>query len=494
MSTLRAIRQIARSGDTERAWQMFEGAGLLESGGDADILTLKGRLLKDKAIKAADAERSDLFTAAQSAYLEAASLLPSTYPLINAATIALLDGRREHARALAGETITMLDSGAHEPETPYWLGATRAEAELLLGRLDEAKAALTDAVTEAPAAWEDHASTLRHFRLILNALEQPSDWLDRHRPPASLHFSGIVRIGPDEHRAVKAITEALDVIDPGFAFGALAAGADIIVAEILVERGAQLHVVLPSSLAAFRRDSVRPFGEKWEHRFDALIRVAESIEPIEHLDRVSEAGIVVADEIAMGLAIRQARILESSASALRVGETLEGRPANRALDRAWVQQGHAVHAVSIPREGAHVGPPLQDFVREAIVALPAHSDPSALIAAGGVAAGVHAGQTIICFAEPAQAARAACAFAAGGQGHALAFGLDYHAFDPDEPVDRFELVTAVAAATPPGAILITRQMALALALEAPDLRCETYGEIATPIGDIALHRLDPSSA
>lgn len=489
MSTLRAIRQIARSGDTERAWQLFEGAGLTQAGCDVDILTLKGRLLKDRAIKTMGAERSSFLVAAQSAYMEAASLLPATYPLINAATIALLDGRKDRAQSLAAETIAMLDSGAHEPETPYWLGATRAEALLLLGRNEEARATLADAIARAPAAWEDHASTLRHLRLILDALEQPAEWLDAHRPPPALHFSGIVLIGRDETAIRTAVEEALDQIRPGFAFGALAAGADIIIAEALVARGAQLHVVLPCTIPAFRRLSVLPFGDHWERRFDALIAVAETVETIGELDSVSEAGIIVADEVAMGLAIRQASILETTAAALRIGMPLAARPANTILDAAWSKQEFPMHVVPIQREDDLAGPPFTSHVREALIAIASGNDPAPLVAQGGEVVGSHAGHAVLSFTEPAAAARAALGFAGTlGRG---AIAIDYHAFDPTEPpAERVELVTAAATAAMPGSIVLTRHMALALALETPELRPEALGEVATSIGDIALSSLD----
>ncbi len=163
LATLASIRRLARAGDTEHAWHMFGQAGLAAEGADADIISLRGRLLKDRALKASGAERSTLLGEARDAYLQAASIRPATYPLINAATIELLGGAPDRAAALAEHILRMLDSGAHEAETAYWLGATRAEAHLLTGRIEAAVTALAEAVQQAPAAWEDHASTLRHF-------------------------------------------------------------------------------------------------------------------------------------------------------------------------------------------------------------------------------------------------------------------------------------------------------------------------------------------
>ncbi|MBL7466251.1 hypothetical protein, partial [Escherichia coli] len=68
---------------------------------------------------------------------------------------------------------------------------------LLGGRRDAAEAALRRAVTLAPRAWEDHASTLRQFATILAELGLDADWLDAYRPPRTLHYAGQMRIRND---------------------------------------------------------------------------------------------------------------------------------------------------------------------------------------------------------------------------------------------------------------------------------------------------------
>ena len=161
-STLAQIRQIARSGDTVRAWRMFDAAGLLQSR-DIDALTLKGRLLKDRALRSEGMERSALLREAQRAYLQAANSSRATYPLINAATLAFLNNSADEAADLARKVLALLDSGNHVQETRYWLAATAAEAQLLLGNQAASQAALSQAMAAAPDAWEDHAATLRQI-------------------------------------------------------------------------------------------------------------------------------------------------------------------------------------------------------------------------------------------------------------------------------------------------------------------------------------------
>lgn len=466
-SSLAMIRQLARAGDTERAWELFTRAGLVAEVSHADTLALKGRLFKDRALKAAKEERSPLLQAAREAYLNAAEQAPATYPLINAATIALLDGNSAQAAEVALRILAMLDSGAHESDTAYWLGATRAEACLLLGRHDDARAALADAVRQAPRAWEDHASTLRHFRLIHEMLGQPDDWLDTYRPPSSLHFSGIIHVAPDQAGSA-GIADAIETLRPGFAFGALAAGADIMVAELLLENGAELHIALPSTVEAFRRDSVSRFGAEWEGRFDAVIEAAETIDELDALDSVSQCGVYVSDEMAMGMTIRQAAMLESGATALRIGEG--SRAQGRALDTAWQRRGLPFHRVPLDRTETSASSTLPVFAREAVIA--------------------RADSTITRFSDPVTAAQAALAEVGAGSG---TIGIAYGAFDPEEGDDALaETALCIARTAHPGHVPVSRSMALALTLEAPDLRCENFGTIASAQGDIALSLLAPT--
>jgi hypothetical protein len=483
---LSIIRQLARAGDTERAWELFAQAGLAAETAHADTLTLKGRLFKDRALKAAAEERSSLLQAAAHAYLCAADAAPATYPLINAATIALLDGNRAQAAELASRVLAMLDEGAHEPETAYWLNATRAEACLLLGRNADAHAALAEAVRQAPRAWEDHASTLRHFRLILDMLGEPDGWLDAHRPPASIHFGGIILVAPDQGDGSARIAAAIEKLRPGFAFGALAAGADIMAAELLLDAGADLHLALPATIEAFRRDSVSSFGAHWERRFDRIIEDAQSIDELDRLDAVSHAGVYVSDEMAMGMAIRQAAMLETGAAALRIGDG--DRCQGKLLDTAWEARGLPIHRVTIDRAAHIAARPLPEFARETVIALPGRRDADALAEAGGRIER-HAGCAIARFADPIAAARAALAHARDGD---TKISIAYGAFDPaDEGADLIETAITIAGTALPGRVPATRSVALALTLEAPELRCENFGTIASSQGDIPLSMLVP---
>lgn len=489
LSSLALIRQAARAGDTLRAWRMFEAVGLLDSTQD-EALSLRGRLLKDRALKSSGAERSALFEQAEAAYLAAAGDRRATYPLINAATTAFLNDKPRQARELAERTIALLDSGDHEPESSYWLGATRAEAELLLGRVAAGKAALERAVAGTPAAWEDHAATLRQLRFVLDRMGQPTDILDHLRPPASLHFSGLIGLAADDDEVRRAIGAALDTIRPGFAFGALAAGADIVIAELAVERGAELHVVLPTAIELFREESVMAFGAPWAERFDRLIERAESIDTLHDAGHLSEAAIVLGEEISMGLALRRARSLASEAVALRVR-----RPTDPATvsERMWRGRGLAHDAIVVTRSKTRRSDGLAERGRCAILALAAPL-PADLPLPPGCRPYVVTGQTILCVEALAEAVELALEILRANPGNRI--GLDYRVIETGVAItgEVAERAILLARAAPPSSILAACPGALAIELHAPDHIFESAGEIVTPLGDIPVCMLPLAAA
>jgi tetratricopeptide (TPR) repeat protein len=316
---LKRVLMMARSGATQRAWEAFTSAGLLEQSDNPAALTLKGRLLKDRARGANGADRARLFAESGEAYSAAARLRPEdSYPLINAAAMALFAGNDGSAQTLATMALALIDDGIDPGETPYWREATRAEALLLLGRNAEAQASLSAAITNAPQAWEDRAATLRQFALILEHRGEDAGWLDALRPPCMLHYSGILRIGADDKGAEQAIHDAVRTLNPAAGFGALAAGADIIVAEALLVQGADLHVILPCAVDIFREASVSPFGEAWEARFDHVIGEATTIECCFDADTLTCSAIAQTDAVALGSALEKASQFETSAVGLHV--------------------------------------------------------------------------------------------------------------------------------------------------------------------------------
>ena len=354
VTPLTQILAIARAGNPARAWALFQSSGWNERNDDPKAFTLKGRLLKDQAKAASGADRVRLYGEAAEAYAAAAELERDSYPLINAAALALLGGRPERAHLLARQTLALLESDPAQGENVYWRAATRAEALLLLGDETGARAALADGISKLPRAWEDHAATIGQFELILAEQGKDAAWLDRHRPPPSLYFSGIIGLDDTDATLLQDIDAIIVREKPGFGFGALAAGADILIAEALHKAGAELHVILPYPVDRFRELSVAPYGDHWGARFDALIEAAARLDVLTELPDEAEPSIAVAvelaDLVAMGQCVRNAAVLSSKPKALTItGLGDEPRPQHL----VWANSGHDQNMIAVARKGGH---------------------------------------------------------------------------------------------------------------------------------------------
>lgn len=439
---LPAIIALARSGALDRARRLFNEAGLDDVTDDPATLSVHGRLLKDEARRAPAAERARLWREAGDAYARAADLSGATYHLINAATLALLAGDRAMAEERARRVLDKLDAGDTGPETPYYLGATRAEALLLLGRTGEARTALEAACRLAPEAWEDHASTLRQFSLILETLGGDATWLGPLQPPRSLHFAG--HMGVADSAELRARIDALfDEERIGFAWGALAGGADLIVAEAVLARGAELHLVLPTPATLFRTESAVPLGGDWPTRFDAVLEQAASVQVVEPgLAATTMLHIRLAAEIAMGKAVMKAASLASEAVQLLLADPETATSATSLIGAHWRRSGRRQARLDLPRQGtaAGAGKPLSegpdDGVLAAMLAVGLDGEgpagdpatPEALARAAAVLADAARPLTLpavagdvfhLAFSNPAEASEAA--------------GLIGRAFGPDAP-------------------------------------------------------------
>jgi len=523
-SDLLTVIALARAGALKQAQELFASVSAKDGGAGLASAAVEARLLKDMALRAEGAERRRLYKESAAAYRRSAEIGPATYPLINAATLSLLAGERAEAAVLAAQVLDRIAAEPDEPETPYWRAATRAEALLLLDREDEARSAFAEAIALAPRAWEDHASTLRQFGLILAAQGRDSAWLDGHRPPRSLHFAGHMSFDPTVSRRehlderIRAVLEEEKV---GFGFGALAAGADILIAEALVELGAELHAVLPGGAEAFAAVSVDPFGKAWRKRFDRLLAAAATVRAVRPLGvPPGRLAIGLADEIAMGAAAMNARRLESRPIQLLV---LPGDASAASAVRGrggWAEAGGRQRILTAPRESAGaVRPPLLadgPYRRLAVLAVPVGSGPGAPARlAALVEALIEApcpcvppyftgAAVLLGYCDIAQAGAAAIALAgapAGGDppgvgGH---YGIAETLDDPFRggtrvAGDSAALASAAAASAPPGSVCVTADFAAALAGSvAASVQAELIGELEGAPGEppVNLYALKP---
>jgi class 3 adenylate cyclase len=201
------------------------------------------------------------------------------------------------------------------------------------------------------------AVTRRQLRLVCEATSTDVSVLEGLRPPMILHYCGH-RIDPAgvsgrfppelEAHVDREIRSFLAQFRVGFAYGSLASGADILIAEALLDQDVPLHVVLPFDTDEFERTSVMPAGPGWTGRFRSCLTRAESIGLASDSSFMGDEELYgYAGRIAMGHALNRAEFLDSPAEQLAVWDQAVGiGPAGTAHDIAvWNASGHRTNVI-----------------------------------------------------------------------------------------------------------------------------------------------------
>ncbi len=304
-----------------------------------DIAALRARIAKDRALATPADQRASAAATAAAAYEEVFDRFGRSYSCINAATLWLLAGDAERSRHLADAALTLTRLSAVESTgDAYWLAATEAEALLLLGDPIAARAELERAEQEAPGDYASRASTRSQLRLICDHAGIDTAVLAPLHTPRVIHFAGhrVARIGtPGRFPATAEAAVRVDVDryledrDVGFGYGSLASGADIIVAEALLARGAELHVTLPFEQDEFVAVSVADAGTEWVTRFEACLAAASSVTAATEGAYLDEPGLFShCANLAMGDAVLRAKNLDTGVEQLAIWDGLD--PVNEA--------------------------------------------------------------------------------------------------------------------------------------------------------------------
>ena len=346
---------MARLGDPHAALRLYQ-RNRVEELGTEDAIALRGRLLKDLAVRATGAERVDLFHQSSRAYRLAHDMSDGYYSGINAATTSLLAGDAREAAALA-EVIGQRPDIA-DPQD-YYAAASRAEAMLVRGQVEAATQAFAAARRRSDASPGMVASTARQVALIANQLsmseERRSALLDSIRPTPVVHFCGHMFIAgwETEEEIAAAIRSILDEADVLIAYGPLACGADILIAEAVLERGGELHVVLPFAEEDFLTTSVRVGGDEWLQRYEKVRAAASEVIFATQMRCISDdQQFAYCSRLVMGLTQLRANVMQAETFQLAVWDGVtSGGTAGTAADVAlWKEQGGVSKVIPIPRD------------------------------------------------------------------------------------------------------------------------------------------------
>ena len=274
-------------------------------------------------------------------------------------------------------------------------------------------------------------------------------------------------IAHDDGAARDLIAHAVHESGAGFGYGAIAAGADILIAEALVDAGGELHLVLPAMPSQFKSISVDAFGDEWSPRFERLFEQAASVEIIDLTGPVSAGSIAAAALVAKGMAVDKAQRMETRFLAMQVGD---GRQ----------EQGDVDIRLALPRTAASSETqPLDESVMEL------------LVIQGSDAAARHA--HLVAVADVLQTVSAVGQPGVGARGVASAIHLVIKSDGAGvAEAERARAMRMVQSAQD-GALVASKHAAMALKALHPGLRVEAIGELPDAGGAIAMFAVNPSA-
>lgn len=323
----RAVLALARAGSLTFALSEYKRYGLDRLRNQEDIMALWGRLLKDLYLCSEGQTALEYARASSEKYEAAYNDTKGYYSAINSAAMGFMANMpseiiEDRCRHILDNLIA---SEFSNKEDQYYIEATRAEAFFILGELKASQKALCAAIAHDPLNYTAHASTLKQFKMLGAKMGVPEIWTAEFKPPKVVHFAGhlfgcqsdapakLNALLPSQCEAFgQQMSDHIQRHDIGFGYGALAAGADIIMAESLLSEGAELHIILPCAVSIFKKYSVLTFGQNWGERFDMCLKAAQSVNIVSNTDGWPHMALNRhASQIAMGEAILKARSLST---------------------------------------------------------------------------------------------------------------------------------------------------------------------------------------
>jgi len=315
---------LTRLGATERANALLL-ALYAEGQRDEETVGMLARTHKDLWQQADDpSERERQLQQSYKFYEEAYRLTGGYWTGINAATIALLSGRREHARALAAEVrdlcLAELQLMGEAGGDRYWTLATLGEAALISEDWAEAARRYDEAV-EGDRQLGELTSTRRNARLIIEYLGGDPAFVERHLPvPKVVVFAGrgaAERHAPaDREESVRqVILERLVELNAGVGYTAVPAPGGAPFLEAMLETGGEAHAVLPCEVSELlKAESVEgdePPAERGSRYESVLGRVTSVVAASEQNMTVGGMSGEYSRLLLHGLALIRARQLDT---------------------------------------------------------------------------------------------------------------------------------------------------------------------------------------
>lgn len=373
--TYRAALALARCHSTHTAASMLNQ--LLDDLSESDpiiidVYSLAGRLAKDQwAITSKATDKTRLAQESMANYKYAYKISKDYYPGINAATMSIIAGDESLGKDLASKIKSHCkEAVATNGSDDYWLTATLGEACLLLGEQEESAKWYQQATDAIKHDYGNLAAIRRQVKLLADVIPVDDVIIKILEIPTVVVFTGnmidapdrkVARFTPRMESSVKqAIINELDRLDANFAYCSAACGADIIFIEAMLERGAEVHVILPFKKEDFISTSVAFAGEEWVKRFNDVIERVESITYATDEGFLNDDILFEYCALLMsGMAILRADLLETEPVLLAVLETGDeikpGGTSSSVLN--WKKSGHKTNIIELDKlKAVHLEP------------------------------------------------------------------------------------------------------------------------------------------
>lgn len=210
---------------------------------------------------------------------------------MDAAVMSFFLGDKDLARDLAGKVIegfAKLDQPGPKPADRAFLElATLGEAHLLLGNAEAMLADIRKACAIEGRHYPATVKVLKQYRLLADGgVDVPAAFFEMVKPPAVVVFTGhmidrpgeITRFPQSLEAAVrKEIGERLDELDAKVGYSMASCGSELLFIEAMLERGAEVNIVMPFDIEDFIEHNVRFAGPRWEMRFRNALKLASTV-------------------------------------------------------------------------------------------------------------------------------------------------------------------------------------------------------------------------
>lgn len=288
---LTAITQLAD------ALEKVRGKRMADQGMDETLLIQLGDVYVEAWSQAR--QQGDKTVLARAHDLYAAAFTASAVPqaAVKAALTAQLMQDRASADRFARAALHIIALDDEEelgqvtdPVETFWRAATAGLASLLLGKRPLAAVSYRQARLRLERGRYAPIVAARQQLAMLQqgGVEVPEAVLEALSPPKVVVFTGHMLDHPNQQgepcfpahleAALKAeIQQRLEALDPHIGYSSAAAGADLLFVEAMLERGSEIHIILPFDLEDFVAHAVRYAGSRWEKRFRNALKLANSV-------------------------------------------------------------------------------------------------------------------------------------------------------------------------------------------------------------------------